>query len=125
MPCSVKNFLLALLTSLALLSLPYAFAWDSVGHRVSAAIASNYLSDNSKTELAKLGKLLISDALYYQKIKINDVFNSTFLHALQSFIFSSHHDDVNYIQTRIKIHQTSTISTCEYVFPWRDVNNEM
>ena len=54
MPCSVKNFLLALLTSLALLSLPCAFAWDSVGHRVSAAIASNYLSDNSKTELLKI-----------------------------------------------------------------------
>ncbi|WP_416650740.1 RelA/SpoT family protein [Candidatus Pseudothioglobus sp. Uisw_086] len=32
-----------------------------------------HLKDNSKTELAKLGKLLISDALNYQKIKINDV----------------------------------------------------
>ena len=31
------------------------------------------LKDNSKTELARLGKLLISDALNYQKIKINDV----------------------------------------------------
>ena len=31
------------------------------------------LKDNSKTELARLGKLLISDALKYQKIKINDV----------------------------------------------------
>jgi len=32
-----------------------------------------HLKENSKTELAKLGKLLISDALKYQKIKINDV----------------------------------------------------
>jgi GTP diphosphokinase / guanosine-3',5'-bis(diphosphate) 3'-diphosphatase len=32
-----------------------------------------HLKDNSKTELARLGKLLISDALNYQKIKINDV----------------------------------------------------
>jgi GTP pyrophosphokinase len=31
------------------------------------------LKDNSKAELAILGKLLISDALKYQKIKINDV----------------------------------------------------
>ena len=31
------------------------------------------LKDNSKAELARLGKLLISDALKYQKIKINDV----------------------------------------------------
>ena len=54
MPCSRKNFLLALLTSLALASMQGAFAWDSVGHRVSAAIASNYLSDNSKTELLRI-----------------------------------------------------------------------
>ena len=54
MPCSRKNFLLALLTSLALASMQGAFAWDSIGHRVSAAIASNYLSDNSKTELLKI-----------------------------------------------------------------------
>ena len=32
-----------------------------------------HLKDNSKIELAKLGKLLISDALKFQKIKINDV----------------------------------------------------
>jgi len=32
-----------------------------------------HLKDNSKTELARLGKLLISDALKFQKIKINDV----------------------------------------------------
>ena len=32
-----------------------------------------HLKENSKTELAKLGKHLISDALNYQKIKINDV----------------------------------------------------
>jgi len=32
-----------------------------------------HLKDNSKVELAKLGKLLISDALKFQKIKINDV----------------------------------------------------
>ena len=32
-----------------------------------------YLKDNSKVELARLGKLLISDALKFQKIKINDV----------------------------------------------------
>ena len=32
-----------------------------------------HLKDNSKIELARLGKLLISDALKYQKIKINDV----------------------------------------------------
>ena len=54
MPCSRKNFILAMLTSLALLSMQGAFAWDSVGHRVSAAIASNYLSNNSKTELLKI-----------------------------------------------------------------------
>lgn len=54
MHCSRKNLLLALLASLALLSIQSAFAWDSVGHRVSAAIANNYLSDNSKTELLKI-----------------------------------------------------------------------
>ena len=54
MPCSRKNFLLALFTSLALASMQGAFAWDSVSHRVSAAIASNYLSDNSKTELLRI-----------------------------------------------------------------------
>ena len=54
MPCSRKNLLLALFTSLALLSMQGAFAWDSVGHRLSAAVASNYLSDNSKTELLKI-----------------------------------------------------------------------
>jgi hypothetical protein len=54
MSCSRKNLLLALLTSLAILSMQGAFAWDSVGHRLSAAIASNYLSDNSKTELLKI-----------------------------------------------------------------------
>ena len=54
MPCSRKKNLLALLTCLALLSMQGALAWDSVGHRVSAAIASNYLSDNSKTELLKI-----------------------------------------------------------------------
>ena len=32
-----------------------------------------HLKDNSKAELARLGKLLISDALKFQKIKINDV----------------------------------------------------
>jgi len=32
-----------------------------------------HLKDNSKVELARLGKLLISDALKFQKIKINDV----------------------------------------------------
>ncbi|MCS5589334.1 MAG: bifunctional (p)ppGpp synthetase/guanosine-3',5'-bis(diphosphate) 3'-pyrophosphohydrolase [Candidatus Thioglobus sp.] len=32
-----------------------------------------HLKENSKTELARLGKHLISDALNYQKIKINDV----------------------------------------------------
>ncbi|MEC7596066.1 MAG: bifunctional (p)ppGpp synthetase/guanosine-3',5'-bis(diphosphate) 3'-pyrophosphohydrolase [Pseudomonadota bacterium] len=31
------------------------------------------LKDNSKVELARLGKLLISDALKFQKIKINDI----------------------------------------------------
>jgi len=54
MPCSRKDLLLALLTSLALLTMQGTFAWDSVGHRVSAAIAINYLSDNSKTELLKI-----------------------------------------------------------------------
>ena len=54
MPCSRKNLLLALFTSLTLLSMQGAFAWDSVGHRLSAAVASNYLSDNSKTELLKI-----------------------------------------------------------------------
>ena len=32
-----------------------------------------HLKENSKTELAKLGKHLIADALNYQKIKINDI----------------------------------------------------
>ena len=32
-----------------------------------------HLKDNSKVELSRLGKLLISDALKFQKIKINDV----------------------------------------------------
>ena len=32
-----------------------------------------HLKDNSKVELARLGKLLIADALKFQKIKINDV----------------------------------------------------
>ena len=40
--------------------------------KAKTAIKS-HLKENSKTELAKLGKLLISDALKYQKIKINDV----------------------------------------------------
>ncbi len=40
--------------------------------KAKTAIKAN-LKDNSKTELARLGKLLISDALKYQKIKINDV----------------------------------------------------
>jgi hypothetical protein len=54
MLCSRKYLLSALFTSLTLLSLQGAFAWDSVGHRVSAAIANNYLSGNSKTELLKI-----------------------------------------------------------------------
>ena len=54
MACARKNFLLALFTSLTILSMQSAFAWDSVGHRLSAAIASNYLSDNSKAELLKI-----------------------------------------------------------------------
>ena len=54
MACSRKKNLLTLLTCLALMSMQDAFAWDSVGHRVSAAIASNYLNDNSKTELLKI-----------------------------------------------------------------------
>tara|TARA_B110000211_G_scaffold13793_1_gene14353 strand:- start:120 stop:1751 length:1632 start_codon:yes stop_codon:yes gene_type:complete len=40
--------------------------------KAKTAIKAN-LKDNSKVELARLGKLLISDALKYQKIKINDV----------------------------------------------------
>ena len=43
-----------------------------VTSKAKTAIKAN-LKDNSKTELARLGKLLISDALNYQKIKINDV----------------------------------------------------
>jgi GTP pyrophosphokinase len=43
-----------------------------VTSKAKTAIKAN-LKDNSKIELAKLGKLLISDALNYQKIKINDV----------------------------------------------------
>ncbi len=43
-----------------------------VTSKAKTAIKAN-LKDNSKVELAKLGKLLISDALNYQKIKINDV----------------------------------------------------
>ena len=43
-----------------------------VTSKAKTAIKAN-LKDNSKAELAKLGKLLISDALNYQKIKINDV----------------------------------------------------
>ena len=54
MLCSRKYLLLGLITSLTLLSLQGAFAWDSVGHRVSAAITSNYLTGNSKTELLKI-----------------------------------------------------------------------
>ncbi|WP_416694073.1 RelA/SpoT family protein [Candidatus Pseudothioglobus sp. Uisw_050_01] len=45
-----------------------------VTSKAKTAIKAN-LKDNSKTELARLGKLLISDALNYQKIKINDVPN--------------------------------------------------
>jgi len=43
-----------------------------VTSKAKTAIKAN-LKDNSKVELARLGKLLISDALNYQKIKINDV----------------------------------------------------
>ncbi|MBT5978774.1 MAG: bifunctional (p)ppGpp synthetase/guanosine-3',5'-bis(diphosphate) 3'-pyrophosphohydrolase [Gammaproteobacteria bacterium] len=43
-----------------------------VTSKAKTSIKAN-LKDNSKTELARLGKLLISDALKYQKIKINDV----------------------------------------------------
>ncbi|MDC1418628.1 bifunctional (p)ppGpp synthetase/guanosine-3',5'-bis(diphosphate) 3'-pyrophosphohydrolase [Candidatus Thioglobus sp.] len=43
-----------------------------VTSKAKTAIKAN-LKDNSKIELARLGKLLISDALNYQKIKINDV----------------------------------------------------
>jgi len=43
-----------------------------VTSKAKTAIKAN-LKDNSKVELAKLGKLLIADALNYQKIKLNDV----------------------------------------------------
>jgi guanosine-3',5'-bis(diphosphate) 3'-pyrophosphohydrolase len=43
-----------------------------VTSKAKTAIKAN-LKDNSKAELARLGKLLIADALNYQKIKINDV----------------------------------------------------
>lgn len=49
------NYLLvALFTSLASLFMHSALAWDSVGHRLSAAIAVHYLSDGSKTELIRI-----------------------------------------------------------------------
>jgi len=54
MTCSRKKILLALFTSLAMLSMQDAFAWDSVGHRLSAAVASHYLSDDSKAELQRI-----------------------------------------------------------------------
>ncbi len=49
-----KYLLVALFTSLASLFMQSALAWDSVGHRLSAAIAAHYLSDGSKTELIRI-----------------------------------------------------------------------
>lgn len=43
--------LLALVTSL---HMPHSLAWDSVGHRLSAAIAAHYLSADSKAELLRI-----------------------------------------------------------------------
>jgi hypothetical protein len=48
---SRKYLLFALFTALASLFMQSALAWDSVGHRLSAAIAVHYLSDGSKAEL--------------------------------------------------------------------------
>lgn len=46
-----KLFSISLFASIALLFMPNSLAWDSVGHRLSAVVAIQYLSDDSKTEL--------------------------------------------------------------------------
>lgn len=54
MNCLRKYLLITLLTSLASLFMHGTLAWDSVGHRLSASIATHYLSDESKAELLRI-----------------------------------------------------------------------
>ncbi|MBL4582368.1 MAG: S1/P1 nuclease [Gammaproteobacteria bacterium] len=50
-----RNYLfVVLLATLTSGFMHNSFAWDAVGHRLSAAIASHYLSDDSKTELLRI-----------------------------------------------------------------------
>ncbi|MEX0962482.1 MAG: S1/P1 nuclease [Pseudohongiellaceae bacterium] len=50
----VRYLCILLLSCAASLSLQNALAWDSAGHRVSAAIANHYLSDETRRELLRI-----------------------------------------------------------------------
>ena len=50
------------------------------------------LRENSKVELSKLGKHLISDALKYQKIDINDIPKEKWKECLKDLHCSNFHD---------------------------------
>ena len=55
-PSFIRYIVAGLLTAaLALSSLP-AYSWDSVGHRLSAAIATHYMSDELKSDLHEILK---------------------------------------------------------------------
>ncbi len=49
-----KYFVVILFITLSTFFMNSSLAWDSVGHRLSAVVASHYLSDDSKAELLRI-----------------------------------------------------------------------
>jgi len=77
-----------------------------------------HLKENSKTELAKLGKHLISDALNYQKIKINDVPKDKWEQCLSDLYCA------NYQELYIKVGLSEIFVAAVVNNLLKDINNE-
>ena len=77
-----------------------------------------HLKENSKTELARLGKHLISDALNYQKIKINDVPKDKWKKCLDDLHCS------NYQELYIKVGLSEIFVAAVVNNLLKDINNE-
>lgn len=77
-----------------------------------------HLKENSKTELAKLGKHLISDALNYQKIKINDVPKDKWQQCLSDLHCA------NYQELYIKVGLSEIFVAAVVNNLLKDINNE-
>ena len=77
-----------------------------------------HLKENSKTELAKLGKHLIADALNYQKIKINDVPKDKWEQCLSDLLCA------NYQELYIKVGLSEIFVAAVVNNLLKDINNE-